>query len=319
VRTRPLGTTGIEVSEIGFGAWGIGGNAAGTLGYGATNDEQSLAALAEARRLGCTFFDTSNLYGWGRSETLLGRAFASCRSEIVIATKAGYVSADGDHDFSSDGIRRSLDNSLRRLQTDYVDLLQLHNPPPDAVDEHLITVLDAMRREGTIRALGMAARTPDEALILAQRFRPASLQVNFNLADLRALRNGLFDTCREQSIAIIARTPLAAGFLTGRLAVEDKFDDSDHRARFGRTTRTRWIEAVQCLRPVFDDAVGATPAQNAIRFCLSFPEVSAVIPGMMRVSEVRENLAASRLPPLAERQLRTVEEIYDRVFCDVPA
>jgi aryl-alcohol dehydrogenase-like predicted oxidoreductase len=314
---RALGATGIQVSEIGFGTWAIGGDGNGTMGYGPTLDEESLAALQEARALGCTLFDTANLYGWGHSEALLARAFTACRREVVLATKAGYVSPDGRQDFSPDAIRRSVDGSLQRLQTDYVDLLQLHSPPQEALESNdgLFAALDTMQREGTIRAFGVSAASPDEALLFVARHQPSFLQVNFNLGDLRAWRNGLFETCRRQGIGVIVRTPLAAGFLSGQIGEADTFAVSDHRRRYGAEMRTRWTEAVRLLRPVFDDVPDATPAQNAIRFVLSFDAVSAVIPGMMRVSQVRDDLGTSHLPRLQADQLRAVEVVYDRVFC----
>jgi aryl-alcohol dehydrogenase-like predicted oxidoreductase len=315
VKTRALGVTGIRVSEIGFGTWAIGGDAGGTLAYGPAKDEESLAALAEARALGCTLFDTSNLYGWGHAEDLLGRAFGACRRDVVLATKAGYASPDGRQDFSPDGIRRSLEGSLRRLRTDYVDLLQLHDPPQDILDgsDRLFSVLETLRHEGTIRAVGISAKSPQEALLFATRYHPGCLQVNFNLGDLRALRNGLFDICRARDIGIIVRTPLAAGFLSGQLGVADTFAASDHRRRYGADVRARWIDLARRLQPVFQDAPQATPAQNAIRFVLSFAAVSSVIPGMMRPSEVREDLATARLPQLHRRQRDSVEAIYNAV------
>jgi aryl-alcohol dehydrogenase-like predicted oxidoreductase len=266
-------------------------------------------------------FDTSNLYGWGHAEELLAQAFADCRRDVVLATKAGYVSPDGQQDFSPDGIRRSLDGSLKRLRTDYVDLLQLHDPSGAVLDgnDRLFSALELMRAEGTIRAFGISAKSPDEALLFATRYQPAFLQVNFNLGDLRALRNGLFSTCLERGVGVIVRSPLAAGFLTGQLAVSDTFQASDHRRRYGAEMRARWIDAVRLLRPVFDDAPDATPAQNAIRFVLSFQAVSAVIPGMMRVFDVREDLGTARVPRLQKRQREAVEAIYDQVFCPEPA
>ena len=316
MRTRPLGATGLEISEIGFGTWAIGGEAGGQVAYGPADDGESVAALTEALALGCTFFDTSNLYGWGHTETLLARAFAARRREVVLATKAGYASIDGRQDFSVDAIRRSLDGSLERLRTGYVDLLQLHNPTPEALEENdqLFAALDRMRSEGVIRAWGISAKSPDEALLFARRYQPGCLQVNFNLGDLRALRNGLFEVCRTRRVGVIVRTPLAAGFLTGQLAASDTFAASDHRRRFDEETRTRWTEAVRLLRPVFDDAPAATPAQNAIRFCLSFEAVSAVIPGMMRVTDVREDLRTQAFPRLPPERLRIVGEIYDQLF-----
>jgi aryl-alcohol dehydrogenase-like predicted oxidoreductase len=316
VQLRPLGVTGIRVSEVGFGTWAIGGDANGSMGYGPTDDEESLAALADARALGCTLFDTSNLYGWGHAEALLGQAFAACRRDVVLATKAGFAHQDGRQDFSPDAIRRSLDGSLRRLRTDHVDLLQLHNPTRDVLDgsDRLFTTLEAMRHEGTIRAFGISAASPDEALLYAQRYHPQSLQVNFNLGDLRALHNGLFEVCRARDIGVIVRSPLAAGFLTGQLGVSDAFAATDHRRRYDAKMRARWIDAVQRLRPVFDDAPRATPAQNAIRFVLSFASVSAVIPGMFRVADVREDLGAAGLPRLDPSRRDAVEAIYQQVF-----
>lgn len=316
VRTRPLGGSGLMVSEIGFGTWAIGGSRHGTLGYGRTDDAESIAALQLARTLGCTLFDTANLYGWGHAESLLGEAFADCRDEIVLATKAGYTTPDGGQDFSAEAVRRSVEGSLTRLGTGYVDLLQLHNPSVDALagNEALFAALDAMTREGLIRAFGISARTPDDALLFATRYAPASLQINFNLADARARRNGLFDLCRGRGIAIVVRTPLAAGFLTGQLAAGEAFAADDHRSRYDDTIRGQWIDAVRRLAPVFDDGTNATAAQNAIRYCLSFDAVSAVIPGMMRESDVREDLASSALPPLDAAQLEAIDAIYDEVF-----
>jgi len=286
------------------------------MGYGPTNDEESLAALTNARARGCTVFDTSNLYGWGHAEELLAQAFAGCRQDVVLATKAGYVDQDGRQDFSPDAIRRSMDGSLRRLRTDYVDLLQLHNPSQEVLEgnDGLFAALEMMRHEGTIRAFGISAASPDDALLFATRYHPQSLQVNFNLGDLRALHNGLFQTCRARDIGVIVRSPLAAGFLTGRLGVSDTFAATDHRQRYDAQMRARWVEAVRRLRPVFDDAPHATPAQNAIRFVLSFEAVSMVIPGMFCVSDVREDLGAASLPRLDAIRRQAVEAIYEQVF-----
>ena len=151
-------------------------------------------------------------------------------------------------------------------------------------------------------------------MLFAERYRPATLQVNFNLADLRAHRSGLFGQCSRLGIGVIVRTPLAAGFLTGGIDASERFAESDHRARYDATMRERWAEAVRRLASVFGDSPGVTPAQNAIRFCLSFDAVSTVIPGMMRVEEVRDDLAASRLPRLDPTQLKAVEQVYDEVF-----
>jgi aryl-alcohol dehydrogenase-like predicted oxidoreductase len=316
VNTRPLGATGIEVSEVGFGTWAIGGDAGGTLSYGPTDDAESLRALLEARRLGCTVFDTSNLYGWGHAEKLLGAAFADCRADVILATKAGYVTANGGQDFSSDAVRRSLDSSLSRLRTGYVDLLQLHNPAVDDLARHeeLFQALEDLRHDRVVRAYGISARSPDDALVFARRYRPSFLQVNFNLGDLRALRSGLFECCRSQSIGVIARSPLAGGFLGGAIGPASSLAPTDHRRRFDAQRRQEWAEIIRSTRRVLDDVPGATPAQHAIRFVLTYDAVSTVIPGMTCVSEVTENLAAASFPQIQPRGLREIEAAYERVF-----
>lgn len=316
MRSRPLGRTGITVSEIGFGTWGIGGVGVDSIGYGPADDDESMRALEEAFARGVNFYDTSNLYGWGHSERLLGTAFEGRREQVILATKAGFVDQEGRQDFSPDSIRRSLDGSLDRLRTEYVDLLQLHNPAPEALLDNgaLWHLLENLQSDRTIRCFGISARSPDDALIFARQYTPACLQVNFNLADLRALRNGLFEQCKQKSIGVIVRTPLAFGFLTGRVRSDQHFEESDHRRRFSHDTRARWADAPKLYDSVFSGNGAATPAQNALRFCLSFDSVSTVIPGMMEVAHVRENLHASDAGALHAEQLRMIDEIYDMSF-----
>jgi aryl-alcohol dehydrogenase-like predicted oxidoreductase len=316
MRVRRLGATGLAVSEIGFGTWGIGGEVDGLLAYGPARDEESHAALVEARARGCTLFDTSNLYGWGHAETML--APIAREPGVVLSTKSGYVSPAGEQDFTPDSIRRSVEASLGRLETTSVGVVLLHNPTPSDLASHedVFATLEQLRSGRVVCAYGISARTPDEALVFARRYRPSCLQVNFNVGDLRALRNGLFDVCTAFDIGLVVRTPLAAGFLSGQLDASERFAASDHRQRFSPEMRARWTKAVRLLAPVLrQGAPDATPAQNAIRYCLSFPAVSSVIPGMMRATEVIENLGASALPPLLPEQLQAVEAIYDRVFC----
>ena len=157
MKYRKLGQTGIEISEIGFGAWGIGGNAGGAAGYGATDDRESKAALRRSFELGVTFYDTSDLYGFGHSESLIGEVFKGAREKVVMATKVGFHSPHEPQDFSSAHLRRSLEASLKRLQTDYLDLYQLHNPPVELLEreEEILKTLEAMKREGKIRAFGI--------------------------------------------------------------------------------------------------------------------------------------------------------------------
>ncbi len=196
---RPLGDTGLRVSEVGFGTWGLGGDSGGSISYGPTSDDTSRAALRSARELGVNFFDTADFYGFGHAEELLGEEFSGRRDDVVIASKGGFVDAR-TQDFSIDYLREALENSLRRLRTDHVDLYQLHSPAVTLLREHpeIIALMKEFQASGKIRAWGFSARSPGEARIAVEEFQAPCIQVNFNLTDQRAAQNGLFDLCRER-------------------------------------------------------------------------------------------------------------------------
>lgn len=309
---RSFGRSEALVSEIGFGTWGIGGTHQGAVAYGPTDDRESLAALQLAYDRGVTFYDTADLYGYGHSERLLGQALGKVRSKIFIATKAGFLDADGRQDFSSAHLQRSLTASLKRLGTGYVDLFQLHSPGLAILQEgpDIIGWLHSLRQSGLARWVGISARSPEEGLVIASEFEIDALQVNFNLTDQRALQNGLLDLCANRGIAVIVRTPLCFGFLTGAFAGQDEFDATDHRSRWSREQRQRWNEAQVMFRQSLPGEENQTPAQLALRFCLSYPGVSTTIPGMLKPEHVVENARASDLGPLANDELRCIEELY---------
>jgi aryl-alcohol dehydrogenase-like predicted oxidoreductase len=312
LRYRSLGRTGLRVSEIGFGAWGIGGNAGGAVAYGPTDRTESLRALGAAFDRGINFYDTSDFYGHGRSEELIGEAFAGRRAEVVIASKGGMLPDGSGRDFSAAHLRRALEGSLRRLQTDYIDLYQLHSPAPEALDEGVVAALAAFQAEGKIRAYGLSARSPEEAMAGAQRFGFPALQVNFNLVDRRALDCGLFEFATRRSIGIIARTPLSFGFLTGRYAADGAFHSHDHRSRWSREQRRLWASAPEQFAALAAALPGQSAAQFALRHCLSYACVSAAIPGMLTHAHVDENARAGDLPPLGEAELARIAEIAGR-------
>jgi aryl-alcohol dehydrogenase-like predicted oxidoreductase len=301
MRYRPLGTSGLTVSEIGFGAWGIGGATVGETSYGATDDRRSSAALERALDLGVTFFDTSNVYGDGHSEALIGAAFAGNRERVVIATKAGLIRFGAAADFSPESLRRSLDGSLARLGCDYVDLLQLHNPPADLFVRapESYDALETFRREGKVRALGLSVRNPADAPSLIEGHRIDALQINLNMLDLRAHESGLLALATRRGIGVIARTPLCFGFLSGAVGPETRFPPGDHRRTWPRAQLERWSKGARAMQDAAGAAEGQSWSQVALRFCLSFPEVASVIPGMLGPEEVVENARASELGPLA--------------------
>lgn len=312
VEYRKLGDTGIDVSEIGFGTWGLGGSVRGSVAYGPTDDGESRRALRRAFDLGVTFYDTSDFYGYGHSERLVGEALSSVRPQVTVATKVGMVSADAAQNFSPDHIRRSLEASLDRLKTDYVDLYQLHSPPMDLLrqDDAILAVLQALVEEGKVRALGVSLRSPDDGRAAICELGFKCIQVNFSLADQRTRQTGLLDLATSHGVGIIARTPLCFGFLTGNYSAESQFDPSDHRRRWSPHQLDRWASAVEVFSsPDIRDG-GQTDAQFALRFCLSYPAVSTAIPGMLAQQQVEENVQATRLGPLGPQQIAEVERIY---------
>jgi aryl-alcohol dehydrogenase-like predicted oxidoreductase len=298
---RALGATGLRVSEIGFGTWGLGGDSGGAISYGPTSDDTSRAALRCAHEQGINFFDTSDLYGFGHSERLLGEAFAGRREEVVIASKGGFADAQRQ-DFSAAHLQGALEKSLRRLRTDYIDLYQLHSPPIALLREQRETLelLQKLLIAGKIRSWGVSARSPEEARIAVEEFNAPCVQVNFNLTDQRVARNGLLELCHLRGTGVIVRTPLCFGFLAGRHSPPEGFGPSDHRSRWPAKQIQRWQQAKDVFEFLFSANPDDTPAQLALRFCLSFRAVSTTIPGMLTEAQVRENAAASStgsLPP----------------------
>jgi aryl-alcohol dehydrogenase-like predicted oxidoreductase len=310
MRYRPLGRTGLVVSEIGFGAWGIGGRTANQTSYGDTDDRTSLAALARALEQGITFFDTSAAYGDGHSEELIGRAVRGVRSRVAITTKAGYESWDQPPDFSPQAIVASTERSLRRLGTDYLDLLQLHNPPFDVLTAP--DVREALARlvtSGKIRAWGISSKGPQEALEALRACDVAVIQANFNMMDVRALTSGLLAEVARVGAGFIARTPLCFGFLSGTIRHDTEFAPGDHRARWPRAQLANWIDGAADLLAAISASPGEAGVQAALRFCLAFPAVSSAIPGIMTPAEADQNAAASGFGPLGRQAVDAILEI----------
>lgn len=308
MKDRQLGKTGISVSEIGFGTWGIGGATEGATSYGETDDKESLRALIHALQRGISFYDTANIYGDGHAEELLGEAFGSDRGKVIIATKVGFVKHGGPHNVSPSYIRECLEDSLRRLKSDYVDVYQLHSVPPELVraEPACLDTMKELKKEGKIRAFGYSVKNPVDALLVMEEFGVDAVQVNFNMTDQRVLQEGIFDAARAQGVGVIARTPLCFGFLTG--AVDTNFDPKDHRSVWSSEQIARWKEAPNVFSSI-DREKEYTLAQFALKFCLSHPEVSTVIPGMLTVKEVEENALTSDLPSLTTEQLEMIEKV----------
>lgn len=316
MKYRPLGKTGLTVSEIGFGAWGIGGGAGGHAAYGPTDDTETIRALHAALDAGVTLYDTSDLYGMGHSEELIGRAFRSHRDRVVIATKGGMMSSAGEQNFSPAYLRNALEKSLTRLACEYLDLYQLHSPPIELLEQDsLLRFLQDLVQEGKVRVVGISARSPQEALLAVEHYGFLAVQANLNLLDWRAVDCGLLQRCGEMGAGLIARTPLCFGFLTGRYTIDDIKGPGDHRSRFPVERLEQWILAARQMDQALCGA-DQSAVHKALRFCLSFSEVAAVIPGMLNREHVAENVQASQLGQLAADELAAVEQIYREMHRD---
>lgn len=313
MKHRPLGKTGLTVSEIGFGAWGIGGRTSGTTSYGDTDDRISLAALSRALDCGITFFDTSAAYGDGHSEALIGQAFAGRRDKVIVATKAGYESWGRPPDFSADAVVASTEKSLARLRSDYVDLLQLHNPSAEALgDDRLREALARLQAAGKIRAWGVSAKSPADALEALTKFGAPVVQANFNMMDVRAIDSGLLAEAAERGVGVIGRTPLCFGFLSGTITSETAFPEGDHRLGWSRAQLDNWIDGAGELLAAVGVRPGRDGAHAALRFCLAQPALSTTIPGILTAAEAEENASASGLGPLPAAAVAAVLDINKR-------
>ncbi|MBF0401132.1 MAG: aldo/keto reductase [Magnetococcales bacterium] len=307
MRMRSLGTTGITVSEVGFGAWGIGGWTAGQISYGSTSDATSLAALDRAIELGYRLIDTAPLYGLGHSEVLVGQAIRGRRDKVVLATKAGYRSYDTAPDYSPAAIEQSLMASLKRLQVDHVDILQLHSPPIALLEQQpeIVECLQGLRQRGLIRTFGLSASSPADAEVAIRVLGFPVVQANFNMLDTRAVSGGLFAAARKGGAGVIARTPLCSGFLSGTMTAETVFPEGDHRCRWNGPQIRRWVEAANHVLALAAAGPGQA-AESALRFVLSFPDVSVVIPGIMTPAEAEQNGRAGAAGPLPEAVIEKI-------------
>jgi aryl-alcohol dehydrogenase-like predicted oxidoreductase len=316
MNARRLGKTGLDVSEIGFGAWAIGG------AWGATDDDVSLAALHAAVDAGVTFFDTADVYGDGRSERLLGRLLRERPERLVVATKFGRAAPLDLANFEYDQLRSWLERSRENLGVETVDLVQLHCPPWEAY--YTPSVFDACDRlvaDGLTAAYGVSVERVEEALKAIEYPGVATVQIIFNIFRRRPAEL-FFEQAWTRDVGVIARVPLASGLLTGKLSRETSFAADDHRAfnrhgeqfdmgeTFSGVDYETGLEAVEELRPFVPD--GATLAQLALRWILEFPAVSTVIPGAKTPEQARANALAANLPPLSTETMETIEDVYAR-------
>ena len=314
---RTLGRTGWNISSIGFGAWGIGGSA-----WGSTDDQTSLAALHRAIDLGVNFIDTADVFGDGHSEQLIAQVRKARSEQLVIATKVGRrLNPHTAQGYTRQNLTTFVERSLRNLEMEALDLLQLHSPPSEVYDmPEVFGILDDLVQQGKIRYYGVSVERVDEALKAVSYPHVQSVQLIFNLFRLKPSEH-FFAVAREQQVGILARVPLASGLLTGKFRPDTHFAPNDHRSfnrhgeafdqgeTFSGVEYETGLQAVEELRPLVPQ--GATMAQFALRWILMFPEVTSTIPGGKNPGQVEDNVNAAALPPLSPATMRQVEAIYD--------
>ncbi|WP_437542246.1 aldo/keto reductase [Sorangium sp. So ce367] len=310
MKIKRLGTTDLFVSELGFGAFAIGGHRTGN-SYGPTDDATSIAAVHAALDLGCTFFDTADVYGYGHSEEVLGRALREARrtNDVVIASKVGGNFSTGRTvlDFSREHIVTAIDGSLRRLGRDTLDLYQLHNPPVELIRSgEAFDALDEVKRSGKIRHYGVSIHTAEEGEACIEGQRAEALQLVYNLFGLLEPESSLgviFDRAVQRGVGLIAREPLAAGFLSGRHDLDTRYGAGDNRGHWPMGRRRLFVALANALRRL--ERPGVSLSQAALRFVLDEPAISTTIVGIKTPEQARENFGATQVPSFQELEAST--------------
>jgi len=317
---RQFGRTGWAVSAISFGAWAIGGD------WGSMDDATSLAALHRALDLGVNLFDTADVYGDGRSERLLARLKKERLDvEFHIATKAGRRldphTADG---YNRANLTAFIERSLKNLDTDALDLVQLHCPPTDVYYRpEVFEVLEGLKAQGKIQHYGVSVERVEEALKAIEYPGVESVQIIFNIFRQRPSEL-FFHEAARRNIGILARVPLASGLLTGKLTRRSTFAPDDHRAynrhgesfdrgeTFSGVDYETGLQAVDELRPLVP--AGVSMAQLALRWILMSPAVTCAIPGAKTPQQVEQNVRSADLPPLSDDTMGHIADIYTRLI-----
>jgi aryl-alcohol dehydrogenase-like predicted oxidoreductase len=316
VKYRELGSTGWHVATISFGAWAIGS------AWGQVDATESLRALHEAVNLGVNFFDTADVYGDGQSERLLAQLRRDRPEEIIVATKAGRrLDPHTSEGYNASNLTAFVERSLKNLETDSLDLLQLHCPPIEVYYRpDVFEVLEELVQQGKIRRYGVSVERVEEALKAIEFPNVCSVQIIFNIFRQRPA-DLFFAEAAKRKVGILARLPLSSGMLTGKLNQNSKFAADDHRnfnrhgeafdrgETFSGVDYETGLAAVEELRSLLPE--GMTMAQFALRWILMFDAVTCAIPGAKRPAQVEENVRAADLPPLSSETMRRVRELYE--------
>ncbi|HTL52095.1 MAG TPA: aldo/keto reductase [Planctomycetota bacterium] len=322
MKYRTLGKTGLNVSEVGVGAWAFGGPFIVNgiqAGWAGQKDEDSVRVIQAAADAGINFIDTADVYGLGHSEEIIGQAIRGRRDHWVIATKFGHAPFD-KHRFKSAydaaNIRACCEASLKRLGVETIDLYQLHGPADLGFEQETIETIRALRKAGKIKHIGFSFYMQRELDAMLQATLPfETIQVEFNLRWTYTRAHGIFERARKENWGVIVKSPLHGSLLTGKHTAETQFGPDDLRGdpkgvakHFSdRKKYLRNLEFVDKLR--FLETPGRTLAQAALRYVLDEPAVSTIIPGARRTEHLTPNAAAADLNPLTSEEHRRIAEV----------
>lgn len=315
MKYRTLGNTGLKISEVSFGTWGIGGD------WGGSDDAEALRGLDYAIGQGVNFFDTADVYGGGHAEELLAKATKGKEDEVHIATK--FCRAGDIHDprtYSEASIREYCERSLKRLQRERIDLYQIHCPPFEILkDGRVFEELDKLQAEGKIRHYGVSVETVEEGLFCLDVPGVKALQVIFNLFRQKPAEQ-LLPKAEQSGVGILVRLPLASGLLTGKFTKETTFNSNDHRnfnangeafnvgETFAGLPFAKGVELASGLSWIAEGR--GDMARASMRWILDHPEVSCVIPGFKNVRQVEDNLGTLEVPSFTPEELGRLRDYY---------
>jgi aryl-alcohol dehydrogenase-like predicted oxidoreductase len=311
LKTRTLGKTGLEVTEIGLGLWAAGGN-----DWGATDDQEIFDTIDFSLDAGINFYDTADVYGLGHSEELLGKSMQGRRDKFIVASKIGWIGFDHVNRVTAyesvEKLIAGVESSLRRLQTDYIDIMQNHIGYREPTMEIFLEAFHQLQAAGKIRAYGLSTSEFEYLKAFNQDNHCATLQIDYSILN-RMAEKEIFPYCQENNIGVIIRGALAMGILTGKFTPETRFGEGDFRRRWHDNPEEyqTYLDDLKKTERLKSLAQGRTLAQLALQFTLAHPAVTTVIPGAKNVQQMRDNLQAILIPELSREELAEIDAIVE--------
>ena len=309
IQKRILGKSGIEITKIGVGLWAIGGDE-----WGEVQDQESLDMISAALDMGINFFDTADVYGVGHSEELLGRAMKGRRDKFIVATKIGWLGFDGEKQSSQydtvDKLINGVEGNLKRLQTDYVDLVQCHIDFHEQNMEIFVEGFQKLQQQGKVRAYGVSTSDFEYLQAFNAENKTSALQIDYSILN-RTPEKDIFPYTIENDLGVLVRGPLAMGILTGKFTKDSRFGEGDFRRNWLDNEDEHHIflndlEKVENLEALTNHR---SLAQLAIQFVMQHPAVTVAIPGAKRISQLKENVKAALLPEMTTEELAHIDSI----------